>query len=195
MLLADAIKLIEEDGPTIEAFMGEVMAIEAGRLCSAGRRMNSFYIAKRSLPLNGFRSKALAKLDPRVGYGEQIMLKIAEGAAIFIISLLSSMRPSESRRLTTASVKPSNALGMPAGAETSDLIEGVLSKSGRPHEWVAAPAVSDAIAFLGFYPEITDGCKRAENFWSCLATLRRILGLWNRSMYSNTSALAASSVG
>ncbi len=47
----------------------------------------------------------------------------------------------------------------------------------------------------GFYPEITDGCKRAENFWSCLATLRRILGLWNRSMYSNTSALAASSVG
>ncbi|WP_216072872.1 hypothetical protein, partial [Acinetobacter baumannii] len=38
----------------------------------------------------------------------------------------------------------------------------------------------------GFYPEITDGCKRAENFWSCLATLRRILGLWNRSMYSNT---------
>ncbi|AIL07478.1 hypothetical protein U0039_21875 [Stenotrophomonas maltophilia] len=148
MLLADAIKLIEEDGPTIEAFMGEVMAIEAGRLCSAGRRMNSFYIAKRSLPFNGFRSKALAKLDPRVGYGEQIMLKIAEGAAIFIISLLSSMRPSESRRLTTASVKPSNALGMPAGAETSDLIEGVLSKSGRPHEWVAAPAVSDAIAFL-----------------------------------------------
>ena len=47
----------------------------------------------------------------------------------------------------------------------------------------------------GFYPEITDGCKRVENFWSCLATLRRILGLWNRSMYSNTSALAASSVG
>ncbi|MBA0454088.1 hypothetical protein D7Y59_20660, partial [Stenotrophomonas maltophilia] len=26
---------------------------------------------------------------------------------------------------------------------------------------------------IGFYPEITDGCKRAENFWSCLATLRR----------------------
>ncbi len=47
----------------------------------------------------------------------------------------------------------------------------------------------------GFYPEITDGCKRVENFWSCLATLRRILGLWNRSMYSNTSVRAASSVG
>src|SRR5690554_3850375 len=46
----------------------------------------------------------------------------------------------------------------------------------------------------GFYPEITDGCERSENFWSCLAVLRRILGLWNRSMYSNTSALAASSV-
>src|SRR5690606_38706623 len=47
----------------------------------------------------------------------------------------------------------------------------------------------------GFYPEITDGCKRADSFRSCLATLRRILGLWNRSMYSNTSALAASGVG
>ena len=48
---------------------------------------------------------------------------------------------------------------------------------------------------IGFYPEITDGCKRAWNFRSCLAALRRILGLWNRSMYSNTSARAASSVG
>src|SRR5690554_4901664 len=48
---------------------------------------------------------------------------------------------------------------------------------------------------IGFYPEITDGCKRADSFRSCLATLRRILGLWNRSMYSNTSALAASGVG
>ena len=48
---------------------------------------------------------------------------------------------------------------------------------------------------VGFYPEITDGCKRVENFKSCLAVLRRILGLWRRSMYSNTSALAVSSVG
>jgi type IV secretion system protein VirD4 len=47
----------------------------------------------------------------------------------------------------------------------------------------------------GFYPEITDGCKRVENFKSSLAVLRRILGFWRRSMYSNTSALAASSVG
>lgn len=47
----------------------------------------------------------------------------------------------------------------------------------------------------GFYPETTDGCERVENFKSCLAVLRRILGLWNRSMYSNTSARAASSVG
>ncbi|MDQ7277960.1 hypothetical protein O0I62_15805, partial [Stenotrophomonas sp. Sm3147] len=30
-----------------------------------------------------------------------------------------------------------------------------------------------AMFSVGFYPEITDGCKRAENFWSCLATLRR----------------------
>jgi len=51
------------------------------------------------------------------------------------------------------------------------------------------------VDLLGFYPEITDGCERVDNLRSCLATLRRILGLWNRSMYSNTSALAASSVG
>ena len=59
-------------------------------------------------------------------------------------------------------------------------------------------AERDAITALeaeGFYPEITDGCKRVENFKSCLAVLRRILGLWRRSMYSNTSALAVSSVG
>lgn len=46
----------------------------------------------------------------------------------------------------------------------------------------------------GFYPEITDGCERAWNSRSRLATLRRILGLWNRSTYSNTSVFAASSV-
>ena len=48
---------------------------------------------------------------------------------------------------------------------------------------------------LGFYPEITDCLERAENFWSCLTRRRRILGLWRRSMYSNTSDRAASSVG
>jgi hypothetical protein len=31
--------------------------------------------------------------------------------------------------------------------------------------------------FTGFYPVSTDGLKRAENFRSCLATLRRIRGL------------------
>ena len=59
----------------------------------------------------------------------------------------------------------------------------------------SAEDILNLLKMLGFYPEITDGCKRVENFNSCLATLRRILGLWNRSMYSNTSALAASSVG
>ncbi|MCB1560514.1 MAG: integrase arm-type DNA-binding domain-containing protein, partial [Xanthomonadales bacterium] len=39
---------------------------------------------------------------------------------------------------------------------------------------------SSIAILIGFYPEITDGCKRASNFRSCLATLRRILGLWNR---------------
>ena len=48
---------------------------------------------------------------------------------------------------------------------------------------------------VGFYPEITDCLERAENFWSCLPRRRRILGLWRRSMYSNTSDLAASGVG
>jgi len=32
-------------------------------------------------------------------------------------------------------------------------------------------------AAQGFYPVSTDGLKRAENFRSCLATLRRIRGL------------------
>ncbi len=55
---------------------------------------------------------------------------------------------------------------------------------------------ADALNHLvGFTPEITDGYERVENFKSSLAVLRRILGLWRRSMYSNTSALAASSVG
>lgn len=58
-----------------------------------------------------------------------------------------------------------------------------------------ATQFKDVRANYGFYPETTDGCERVENFRSCLATLRRILGSWNRSMYSNTSALAASSVG
>lgn len=53
----------------------------------------------------------------------------------------------------------------------------------------------DIATLLGFYPEITDGCERVENFRSCFACLRRILELWNRSMYSNTSALTAPSVG
>lgn len=48
---------------------------------------------------------------------------------------------------------------------------------------------------LGFYPEITDCLERTENFWSCLTRRRRILGLWRRSIYSNTSDRAASSVG
>lgn len=47
----------------------------------------------------------------------------------------------------------------------------------------------------GFYPEITDCLERTENFWSCLTRRRRILGLWRRSIYSNTSDRAASSVG
>ncbi len=51
------------------------------------------------------------------------------------------------------------------------------------------------IAPQGFYPEITDCLERAENFWSCLPRRRRILGLWRRSIYSNTSDRAASSVG
>ena len=34
----------------------------------------------------------------------------------------------------------------------------------------------------GFYPVPTDGLEKPENNKSCLATRRRILGLWNRSM-------------
>lgn len=35
---------------------------------------------------------------------------------------------------------------------------------------------------LGFYPVSTDGLIKAENFRSRRATLRRMRGLWNRSM-------------
>jgi len=43
---------------------------------------------------------------------------------------------------------------------------------------VSAAHESDARrAGAGFYPVSTDGLKRAENFRSCLATLRRIRGL------------------
>ena len=34
-----------------------------------------------------------------------------------------------------------------------------------------------ALAKSGFYPVSTDGLKTAESFWSCVATLRRILEL------------------
>jgi hypothetical protein len=50
-------------------------------------------------------------------------------------------------------------------------------------------------ALVGFYPEIADGCERVENFKSSLAVLRRILGLWRRSMYSNTSARIECRIG
>ncbi len=63
---------------------------------------------------------------------------------------------------------------------------------------LAATNLYDAVVLdwlLGFYPEITDCLERTENFWSCLTRRRRILGLWRRSIYSNTSDRAASSVG
>ena len=37
--------------------------------------------------------------------------------------------------------------------------------------------IEERIQDGGFYPVSTDGLKRAENFRSCLATLRRIRGL------------------
>ncbi|MCD9088686.1 hypothetical protein [Stenotrophomonas sp. SY1] len=76
------------------------------------------------------------------------MLKIAEGAAVFVISLLSSMRPSETRRLTTKSAKPAANDDNLGGTGPSGTIEGVLSKSRRRHQWVAAPAVFKAIELV-----------------------------------------------
>ena len=58
-----------------------------------------------------------------------------------------------------------------------------------------AAQILDYFESRGFYPEITDCLERTENFWSCLTRRRRILGLWRRSIYSNTSDRAASSVG
>ena len=70
----------------------------------------------------------------------------------------------------------------------------LLRKAGTTFYNTCPMDLKALLSDQGFYPETTDGCKRVENFKSCLATRRRILGLWNRSMYSNTSALAASSV-
>jgi len=49
-----------------------------------------------------------------------------------------------------------------------------LLMEGRHFIGLLMPADSKAV---GFYPVSTDGLKRAENFRSCLATLRRIRGL------------------
>ena len=88
-----------------------------------------------------------------------------------------------------------NGLNMFFGAVLGFVLTGTETLDTWQFGFVLMMLASAVISILGFYPEITDGCKRVENFNSCLATLRRILGLWNRSMYSNTSALAASSVG
>ncbi|MDH1792814.1 hypothetical protein N5D45_13390 [Stenotrophomonas sp. GD03819] len=147
-LLADAIILVEQDGEAVVGFLQHALASEVGRVNSAGGRSASFYEAKRALPFEGFKSKALRHLDPRVGYGEQNMLQIAEGAAVFIICMLSSMRPSEVRRVTTKSVRSGGAHHDSGDGRVPDVIEGVLSKSRRQHEWISAPAVSDALNFL-----------------------------------------------
>lgn len=83
-----------------------------------------------------------------------------------------------------------------AGMEVSQLrhlkdVEVELARMKRMYAELAL----DHHVLKGFYPEITDGCERVENFESRLAIRRRIRRLWNRSMYSNTSAFAASSVG
>lgn len=42
--------------------------------------------------------------------------------------------------------------------------------------------IRGSLGHLGFYPVSTDGLIKAENSRSRRATLRRIRGLWNRSM-------------
>ena len=85
------------------------------------------------------------------------------------------------------------------GLERAELEKQLAEKSLKEKYETQIKDRDDAIERLrdmkGFTPVSTDGYERVENFKSCLAVLRRILGLWNRSMYSNTSALAASSVG
>ncbi len=146
--LADAIRLVEEDGAAIATFLELAASLEVGRLTSGGRRTAAFRQRKRDLPIARFRSAALRYLDPREGSDEQRMLKIAEGAAVLIIAMLSSMRPSEIRRLTTMSAKPIDDLESVGSSGSSAIIAGVLSKSRRRHEWVAAPAVLKAIELV-----------------------------------------------
>ena len=90
---------------------------------------------------------------------------------------------------------PGIKAGLFFAAEGEDLSAVVFSSAATLSKLSRVPISFGGESGDGFYPETTDGCERVENFKSCLAVLRRILGLWHRSMYSNTSVLAASSVG
>ena len=67
--------------------------------------------------------------------------------------------------------------------------EGVSGNDVQAYIWYSVAAAQGAAYaeeyrdnVKGFYPVFTDGYKTPENSKSLLATLRRIRGLWNRSM-------------
>ena len=86
---------------------------------------------------------------------------------------------------------------IPGAKNRSPMSAGTISDSPDAASFLGGHffVLLEAKAVARVHPEITDGYERVENFKSSLAVLRRILGLWRRSMYSNTSTLAASSVG
>ncbi len=51
---------------------------------------------------------------------------------------------------------------------------------------IIAFGIASAMLVLGLCSEITDRGERAENFCYCLESLLSILGLWRRSMCSDT---------
>lgn len=106
----------------------------------------------------------------------------------------STVTPEDEYRKLTRVTEDIQTLGDTPFGEAISLYSGSLSFEQTDIS-AAGTGPLLQVTRTGFYPEITDGCERVENFKSSLAVLRRILGLWCRSMYSNTSALAASSVG
>lgn len=126
-----------------------------------------------------------------------LLRRALERADRVIVLIGSAGRARNSRHPWTAAEREQMIRAALPAESARILIRPLRDHLYNENAWIAAvqSAVRDALgADGGFYPEITDGCERAWNSRSRLATLRRILGLWNRSTYSNTSVFAASSV-
>lgn len=149
-LLNDALVLIEKDGDQVAASAHAVMqaAIAPGAVDQrTEKRTEGYYNGIARLEMPAFTSGALRSVTHKGSRGFREVEKIAQGAAILVIALLTVMRWSEIRRLEIDSIgrAPADVGGQTAGLM---FIRGTLSKSQRKHAWVAAPAVEGAIDLL-----------------------------------------------